>query len=277
MADIIQIRRGTASQWSSTNPVLADGELGFETDTKKGKLGDGSTAWNSLTYSFTGVVQDDVATQINDSTSKTTPVDADLLGIVDSAASNILKKLSWSNLKATLKTYFDSLYAAISHSHSASDITSGTLSVGRGGTGISSYTTGNYINASSSSALQQRTPAQVLSDIGAGYLGVPQNSQSSNYTLVIGDSGKHIFHPSADTTARTWTIPANSSVAFPIGTAITFVNQNGAGDITISITTDTMRLAGDGTTGSRTLTANGVATALKVTSTEWIISGTNLT
>ena len=104
-----------------------------------------------------------------------------------------------------------------------------------------------------------------------------QNSKSAAYTLVLADSGKHIFHPSADTTARTFTIPANSSVAYTIGTAVTFINQNAAGVITISITTDTMRLAGTGTTGSRTLAANGVATAVKITSTEWIISGTGLT
>lgn len=113
--------------------------------------------------------------------------------------------------------------------------------------------------------------------VSVGYLSIPQNSQSTAYTLVLGDAGKHILHPSADTTARTFTIPANSSVAYPIGTAITFVNQNGAGTVTISITTDTMRLAGAGTTGSRTLAANGVATAIKLTSTEWIISGTGLT
>ena len=109
------------------------------------------------------------------------------------------------------------------------------------------------------------------------YSQIPQNSQSAAYTLVLADAQKHIFHPSADTTARTWTIPANSSVAFPIGTAVTFVNQNAAGVITIAITTDTMRLAGAGTTGSRTLAANGVATALKITSTSWIISGAGLT
>jgi len=110
-----------------------------------------------------------------------------------------------------------------------------------------------------------------------GYLGIPQNSQSAAYTLVLTDAGKHILHPSADTTARIFTIPANSSVAYPIGTTITFVNQNGAGVVTIAITTDTMRLAGAGTTGSRTLAANGMATALKITSTEWIISGNGLT
>lgn len=104
-----------------------------------------------------------------------------------------------------------------------------------------------------------------------------QNSQSADYTLTIDDAGKQIFHPSADTSARTFTIPANGTVAFAVGTAITFINQNGAGVITIAITTDTMRLAGDGTTGSRTLAANGIATAVKVTSTEWLISGTGLT
>lgn len=46
-------------------------------------------------------------------TSKTTPVDADELPLVDSAASNVLKKLTWANLKATLKSYFDTLYVAI--------------------------------------------------------------------------------------------------------------------------------------------------------------------
>lgn len=112
---------------------------------------------------------------------------------------------------------------------------------------------------------------------GGGTAGIPQNSQSTAYTLVLGDANYHILHPSADTTARTFTIPANSSVAFPVGTAVTFVNQNAAGVITIAITTDTMRLAGAGTTGSRTLAANGIATALKITSTEWIISGTGLT
>ena len=110
-----------------------------------------------------------------------------------------------------------------------------------------------------------------------GYINTPINDQSTAYTLVAADAAKTILHPSADTTARTFTIPANSSVAYPLGTVLTFVNQNGAGVVTIAITTDTMRLAGAGTTGSRTLAANGVATCVKLTSTEWIISGNGLT
>jgi hypothetical protein len=46
----IQVRRGLASQWTSTNPVLAAGEIGFETDTNLMKCGNGSTAYNSLGY-----------------------------------------------------------------------------------------------------------------------------------------------------------------------------------------------------------------------------------
>ena len=109
-----------------------------------------------------------------------------------------------------------------------------------------------------------------------GFLTIPQNSQSAAYTLVLADAGKHIFHPSTDANARTYTIPANSSVAYLIGTAITFVNMTSQ-VVTIAITTDTMYLAKDGTTGSRSLAQYGSATALKMTSTTWLISGSALT
>lgn len=58
------------------------------------------------------------ASQANAASSKTTPVDADELPLGDSVASFGLKKLTWSNLKATLKTYFDGLYAALAGSAS---------------------------------------------------------------------------------------------------------------------------------------------------------------
>jgi hypothetical protein len=109
-----------------------------------------------------------------------------------------------------------------------------------------------------------------------GFRNVPQNSQSAAYTLVLADAGKHIFHPVGDNNARTFTIPANSSVAFPIGTAITFINMAVA-NVTIAITSDTLTLSSAGTTGSRTLATNGSATCIKITSTQWLISGSGLT
>ena len=109
-----------------------------------------------------------------------------------------------------------------------------------------------------------------------GFKNIPQNSQSAAYTLVLADAGKHIFHPSGDANARTFTIPANSSVAYPIGTAITFINMTSQ-VVTIAITTDTMYLSSAGTTGSRSLAQYGSATAIKITSTNWLISGSGLT
>jgi hypothetical protein len=52
----IQVRRGTASEWTSANPTLASGEWGLETDTLKTKIGNGSTAWTSLAYQGAGSV-----------------------------------------------------------------------------------------------------------------------------------------------------------------------------------------------------------------------------
>lgn len=104
---------------------------------------------------------------------------------------------------------------------------------------------------------------------------IPLNSQSVAYTTVLADGGKFILHPTADNNPRTFTIDSNANVAYPVGTTITFVNQ--VNTVTIAITSDTLTLAGAGTTGSRSLAANGIATALKVSSTGWLISGTALT
>ena len=109
-----------------------------------------------------------------------------------------------------------------------------------------------------------------------GFRNVPINSQSAAYTAVLADSGKAILHPSTDANARTFTIPANGSVAYALGTAITFINMTSQ-VVTIAITTDTMYLAGTGTTGSRSLAQYGMATAVKMTSTTWIISGNGVT
>lgn len=102
----------------------------------------------------------------------------------------------------------------------------------------------------------------------------PINTQSANYTLVLTDSARTILHPSTDNNARTFTIPANASVAFPVGTTVTFVNR--INSLTIAITTDTLRLANSTSTGSRTLGVNGVATCIKIGTAEWIISGNGL-
>ena len=111
-----------------------------------------------------------------------------------------------------------------------------------------------------------------------GYIGLPQSATATTATLAIGDTGKHIY---VNTSGQTITIPAATSVAYPIGTTITFIAGPSASTVTIAITTDTMYLVGTGTTGSRTLAAHGMATAVKVSGTSssgvWYINGSGLT
>ena len=107
-----------------------------------------------------------------------------------------------------------------------------------------------------------------------GYLGLPQSATATSATLAIGDAGKHIY---VTTAGQTITIPANGTVAYPIGTTITFIAGSSATTVLIAITTDTLRLAGGTSTGTRTLSANGMATAVKVAATTWYINGTGLT
>ena len=110
----------------------------------------------------------------------------------------------------------------------------------------------------------------------AGFLELPVNSAGATYTAVLADAGKSLYYNG--TGATTYTIPANGSVAYPIGTTLTFINDaTGATNMTIAITTDTLVLSPGGSTTSRTLAQFGRATAHKVTATRWIISGSGLT
>ena len=123
------------------------------------------------------------------------------------------------------------------------------------------------------SALWDFTTPPTINSKFAAVEQILQNIQNSNYTLVLSDAPKHIYKASGGA-GETITIPANASVAFPIGTAIPIVNQGG-GTLSIAITTDTLTLEGDGATGTRTLADDGIATILKVTATAWMISGGN--
>lgn len=107
-----------------------------------------------------------------------------------------------------------------------------------------------------------------------GFKGTPQNVQNGDYTLVLSDAGKAIVKSSGGA-GETITVPANASVAFPVGTIIRIVN-GGGGDLTIAITSDTMFLAGAALSGSRTLVNTGVAVLEKFNATVWLISGAGL-
>lgn len=128
-----------------------------------------------------------------------------------------------------------------------------------------------YVSALTMAAPVTKTGTPVTNSVG--FLGAPQISDQDDYTLAFVDSGGHYYHVSG--TPHTLTIPANASIAFPIGTVIGIVNENGGGDLTIAITSDTLRWTDQ--TGSRTLAANGAATLLKVAATVWRLTGDGIT
>jgi len=129
----------------------------------------------------------------------------------------------------------------------------------------------NGVSGTHSFRLEDSTGTNVYN---GGYLEVPVNGQTAAYTTVLSDSGKQIYYTGS--TAVTITIPANGTVAYPVGTVITIINDASAAvSLTISVTTDTLQNS-SGATGNRTLARYGMATCLKVTSTKWIISGSGL-
>lgn len=172
--------------------------------------------------------------------------------------------------------------------HDSGLVTANVVSASAPGAGIGHFagstqtlTSSAVVSADLNITTTTCTAPQVLTAISATAVGtctapiMTQNSQSAAYTTVLGDAGKQIYHPGADTTARVWTIDSNANVAYTIGTCITFINDTSAGTLTIQITSDTLVLAGTGGTGSRTMTASNVATACKMTSTRWMISGSS--
>ena len=117
------------------------------------------------------------------------------------------------------------------------------------------------------------TPTTINSD-SIGYRGAPLNTQDADYTLVLVDSGKTVLHTSAST--HTWTIPPNSSVAYPSGTVIVVANI-GSGAVTIARGSGVaLRIGGSATDGNKTLAQHGIASLLKLDTNSWYVSGTGV-
>jgi hypothetical protein len=240
------------------------------------------------------------------------PGEAALVGVRDTATAQWVALVAQQRRKRNAQTGTSYTYAVTDHgkhvTHANASAIAGTLpqattagfgdgfemfveNLGAGDLTITPTT--STINGGSALVLRQGEWALVTSD-GTNYRaittgritgqpsareigtrGVPQNLQNAAYTFALSDAGGQVFHDEA--TARVWSIPANASVPFPVGTAITLVNNAGTGDITLAITTDTLR-RGDGVagTGSRTIKASSIATILKTKATEWLVAGSFL-
>ena len=171
---------------------------------------------------------------------------------------------SLTNLGVTGTTTLTNALAVTSGGTGAATLAANNVLIGNGTSAVTTVapgSSGNLLTSNGTTWSSSPAPASGVS--------FPQNIQSANYTLVIGDAGKQIFHPVADTTVRTYTIPANASVAFPIGTVVLFTVENGAPPVNVAITTDTL-VFGGGTTGTIVVPQNNTLMAIKVTATKWM-------
>ena len=132
-------------------------------------------------------------------------------------------------------------------------------------------------NASFNKANSANSLAQTAFDAAnAAAQTIPQNAQSTDYTLQLTDAGKHIYYTQASNTILY--IPTTSNVAFANGSTIMIVSRTSSGaNVTISPNTGvTMYLAGNTTSASRNVTTYGMATLIQVAANTWFINGTGV-
>lgn len=121
------------------------------------------------------------------------------------------------------------------------------------------------INGATIDAATTVSDTGTIATTSVGFRGTPKSSNATG-TLALADNGKVL------SVSTNQTIPANASVAFPVGATIVLIN-NSASSITVAITSDTLRQAGTSNTGTRTLAAYGACTLIKESSTTWWIMG----
>jgi len=265
MAVQLQMRRGTTAEWTAADPTLANGEWGLDTTTSEYYIGNGSTAWTSLTAASlpstaisTTVVDavGDIFIGTADNTAGRLAVGTnDYVLTADSSVSNV--GLAWkvtgtpttiTVADTTDTTCFVGLWESATGDIGPKSDAGVTYNAGTGvltATGFagpltglaSSATTAATVTTAAQSAITSTGTLTGVTVSGTGTIGVAvgqavdfERKTNISYTLILIDAGKVIEMNSG--TPETVTIPPNSSVAFPIGTQIVIVRL-GAGAVTI--------------------------------------------
>lgn len=242
----IQIRRGTAAQWTSANPTLASGEFGYESDTGKFKIGNGSTAWTSLSYQASGTVTSITAgTGLSGGTITTSGTIA-----IDSTVATLTGSQTLTNKTLTSPT----ITTPVLTLDSTTSTTNGRIAW--------TQATDKIVVGDGTNAVEF-APSTLLFNAQTG----------TTYTFVLADKDKLVTASNAS--AQTYSVPTNASVAYPIGTQINII-QIGAGQVTINAVTPgttTISSTGATSTAPKLRAQFSSATLIKANTDLWYVVG----
>lgn len=247
----IQVRRGTAAQWTSANPTLANGEWGYETDTNKAKIGNGSTAWNSLSYIITGA--QGTVTSVTAGTGLTGGT------ITGTGTVALSTPVSVANGGTGITSFGSGVATWL-----------GTPSSANLAAAVTDETGSGALVFGTSPTLAGATATDLIYTQAL----VTPTFTTNAYTLALTDQGD-ILLASNGSTAGTINIPTHASVQFPTGTQITII-QTGSGQLTIQATTPgttTVNSTGATSTAPKLRAINSSATCIKTAQNTWYVVG----
>jgi hypothetical protein len=206
MATKIQLRRDTAADWTSTNPTLAAGEFGWESDTNRFKIGDGSTAWTSLAYASDG----DTAgiTFVGDDSTGTLVSQNETFKIA--GTQNVTTAVSGDTLTVTgpdLSSYATTSYVDTQDANIASDTLTFTNKT------FDANGTGNSISNIETADLAAGTLVTAAEGIGSNNndTTIPTSAAVKAYADSVGGGGASLGDLTA--TGSTLTAPSNGTLA----------------------------------------------------------------
>jgi len=165
-----------------------------------------------------------VASVIHAATGKTTPVDADEIPLIDSAASNVLKKLTWANLKATIKSYYDTVSTTMTNKTLTSPVINSPTGIVKGDVGLGNVDNTSDVNKPVSTATQTALDAKVTgaassTDNAVARFDLTSGKILQDSKLTVDDEGKIQYNTSGLTTSAAETSIISSSSTNNLGYA----------------------------------------------------------
>ena len=268
MATRIQLRRGNASDWTSADPILAEGEIGLELDTGNIKIGLGTTSWENLQYSY--AIGAGIATYATSAVIATYATNAGIATYADYATSSGIATYATS---AGIATYATSAGVSTSVIGGIASVTQLNVS------GVSTFTNGPVLVGSSSSTGTASQPLQVTGGAYvSGSLGIGTTNPTSKLD-VVGDgkfTGIVTATSFSGSGANLTGLVAGVGIATAggtVGTGATFLNFRGSGISTVTVSSGIATINIEGGGGGVTIVNDTATNATRYVMFDDVTSG----